>query len=221
MGTPEILLLTAAVPAALNWIGVARGSRRLVWVFKPVTVLVLIGSATAFRSEAHEGQWALTLAALVFSLAGDVLLMLPGERLVAGLGCFLVAHLCYIAGFTAIGAPADAVVPVFPGLAAPAAGLFVRFRRALLESGRRKLVVPVGAYVVVISIMVVTAFDVIGEEGVGAAAQTGAAVGAALFYVSDALNGWRRFVRQARWMPVAVMVTYHLGQAGLVLALRR
>ena len=39
------------------------------------------------------------VAALVFSLAGDVLLMLPREQFVAGLSAFLVAHLCYIVGF--------------------------------------------------------------------------------------------------------------------------
>ena len=35
----------------------------------------------------------------MFSLAGDVLLMLPRDQFVAGLSAFLVAHLCYIAGF--------------------------------------------------------------------------------------------------------------------------
>ena len=39
------------------------------------------------------------VAALVFSLVGDVLLMLPREQFVGGLSAFLVAHLCYIAGF--------------------------------------------------------------------------------------------------------------------------
>jgi uncharacterized membrane protein YhhN len=36
---------------------------------------------------------------LVFSLAGDVFLMLPKERFVGGLVSFLLAHIAYIIGF--------------------------------------------------------------------------------------------------------------------------
>ncbi len=46
-----------------------------------------------------------------------------------------------------------------------------------------------------------------------------AVVGAALFVTSDTILGWRNFVSRRPWMPLAVMVTYHLGQAGLVASL--
>jgi uncharacterized membrane protein YhhN len=46
-----------------------------------------------------------------------------------------------------------------------------------------------------------------------------AIVGAGLFVASDSVLGWRQFVGSARWMPVTIMVTYHLGQAGLVASL--
>jgi len=36
---------------------------------------------------------------------------------------------------------------------------------------------------------------------------------------SDSVLGWRQFVADARWMPVTIMITYHLGQAGLVASL--
>ena len=42
----------------------------------------------------------LRLAGLLFSLVGDVSLMLPNERFIQGLVSFLVAHLCYIVAFT-------------------------------------------------------------------------------------------------------------------------
>ena len=48
-----------------------------------------------------------------------------------------------------------------------------------------------------------------------------AAVGASLFFASDALIAWNRFVRPRAWVPVAIMVTYHLAQAGFVLSLLR
>ena len=40
-----------------------------------------------------------------------------------------------------------------------------------------------------------------------------------LFYASDALIGWGRFVEARPWGDLAVMVTYHLGQVLLVLFL--
>jgi uncharacterized membrane protein YhhN len=59
---------------------------------------------------------------------------------------------------------------------------------------------------------------------VSAALATGvvlAAVGAALFFASDTLIAWERFVRPRTWAPLAIIVTYHLGQAGLTLSLAR
>jgi uncharacterized membrane protein YhhN len=46
-----------------------------------------------------------------------------------------------------------------------------------------------------------------------------AVAGAVLFLTSDTILGWRQFVSQRSWMPVAIMVTYHLAQAGLVISL--
>ena len=44
-------------------------------------------------------------------------------------------------------------------------------------------------------------------------------VGALLFYLSDTLIAWNGFVKPFRNANLAIMVTYHLGQIGLVLAL--
>ena len=44
-------------------------------------------------------------------------------------------------------------------------------------------------------------------------------VGAALFVASDAMIAWDRFVAPFPAADLGIMVTYHLGQAGLVLSL--
>ena len=64
----------------------------------------------------------------------------------------------------------------------------------------------------VISLMVVMAFG---------SAVALAAVGALLFYASDSLIAWNRFVHPFRWAQPAIMATYHLAQAALVLSLLR
>jgi uncharacterized membrane protein YhhN len=66
------------------------------------------------------------------------------------------------------------------------------------------------AYLVAISLMFATALATLNPL---------AALGAGLFVASDSILGWRRFVHEARWMAPAVMITYHLGQAGLVISL--
>ena len=81
--------------------------------------------------------------------------MLPTDRFVAGLAAFLVAHVWYVAGLWTHGpggvafAVAAAVVVL---LVAPVGR---RILGALRE--RRDLVVPVGLYMVVISVMFATA----------------------------------------------------------------
>ena len=68
----------------------------------------------------------------------------------------------------------------------------------------------VSAYLLAISLMFCAAV---------ATGNPWAIVGAGLFVASDSVLGWRQFVGSASWMPVTVMVTYHLGQAGLVASL--
>ena len=146
------------------------------------------------------------LVALGLSLVGDVALMLPRDRFIAGLGAFLLAHVAYIGGLIARGVDGAGLAVGFAlaGLAIATLG------RRIIGSAPADLRPPVAAYVVVISAMMATGIAT-GEPWI--------IVGALLFYVSDALIGWTRFVADFRYGRLAVMTTYHLGQAGLVLGL--
>ena len=85
-----------------------------------------------------------------------------------------------------------------------------RFLRAARATGHQELVGPLVAYMAVIAAMVTCAV---------AAGNVLAAAGAVLFMGSDALIAETRFVGVRKWAPVVIMVTYHLGQAGLTLSL--
>jgi uncharacterized membrane protein YhhN len=201
-----VLLAVAGVFAVGNWIAVARGSKPAEYVCKPATLLALIAVAIAL-DPAHGDTRAWFVAALVLSLAGDVFLMVPRDWFVAGLSAFLLGHLAYVVGLNlhteGLWWWAVPVVLV-------AALLAVRLVRGIRRSGQDALVGPVVAYVVVISAM--------GGSAV-ASGNAMAAVGALLFMASDSLIGETRFVQARAWAGVAIMVTYHLGQAGLVLSL--
>ena len=204
-----VALVVTGVFAVGNWWGVARGDRRLEYVCKPATMAALLVFALVLDpANGASDQRAWFVAALAFSLAGDVCLMLPSDRFVAGLASFLVAHLCYIAGFWTDppSAAAFAIPAVVVMLAvAPVA---VRVLRALsTEPGLRP---PVAVYMVVIAVMVASAV---------ASGRVTAAAGAVLFAASDSLIAWNRFVRPVPHAGLLVMVTYHVGQALLILTL--
>jgi len=200
-----IVLMLAAAVAVVDWWAVAVGRRSVEYGAKPLTLTLLIGAAVVI-DPADRTQQVWFLVALGFSLAGDIALMLPRDRFVAGLSAFLLAHVAYSGGMAARG-----VEPL--GLAVGLALVVL----AVTAIGRRIVVGappnlrgPVSAYVLVISVMLAVAVGT---------AEPWIIAGALLFYASDGLIGWTRFVADFRHGRLAVMVTYHLGQAGLVLGL--
>lgn len=208
-GLTIALIGVAGVVAVVDWVAVLRDDRRIEYVAKPLTMVFLIAAALVVDpSEGGARGW--FVAALVFSLAGDVFLMLPRDLFVPGLASFLVAHLAYIPGLLIIGVSGAGFLAgvVLVGVALPL--LAPRILGAISRSEDPSVAVPVGIYMVVISAMVVAA---------GASASPIALAGAVSFYVSDALIAWTRFIRELRFGRLAVMVTYHLAQAALVVSL--
>ncbi len=199
----------AAVASAGDLTAILRHSKRLEFATKP-TVMVLLIAAALLIHPASLGERALFVVALVLGLAGDVLLMLPDDYLVAGIGAFLAGHLAYavgfrFAGFSAVGLIAGVIIVV------ATAGLFLRsVLSALRASGRAKLQNPVLAYAIVISLMTVSAT---------ASGNLVATAGGLLFFFSDVIFAWYRFVKPARWGQPVNIVIYQAGQALLVLSL--
>ncbi|MEI8001369.1 MAG: lysoplasmalogenase [Actinomycetes bacterium] len=207
-GTAWAILVLTACAAVADWIAVAWGRVRVEFVAKPAATAGLVVLACAVTPVDPSVRTAFVVA-LVLSLIGDVLLMLPSDRFVPGLVAFLLAHVAYVVGFALSGGSAGALALGAVVTVVVAAPLGVRLLRAI-RVGEPALVVPVAVYMSIISAMVACA------TGWGNA---WAVAGAWLFFSSDALIAEHRFVHPSRWGRVAVIVTYHLGQAGLVLSL--
>jgi uncharacterized membrane protein YhhN len=207
--TASVFLVATAVLAVADWIAVAAGRRVLEYVFKPATMVALIGAALTLDPDSSAARvW--FVVALACSLAGDVFLMLPNEDLfVFGLGSFLVGHVAYIVGLLVAGisplALALGVVVVAVSIAILAPTLVVGARRQDPRLGG-----PVLAYVVVISVMVACAIGSVVPAAIA---------GATLFYLSDLSIGWSRFVRDFRGSRLVIIVTYHVAQVLLVVSL--
>lgn len=201
--------MVAVVLAVGDWLAVARDDKRLEYVCKPGTLAALIGVALTL-DPAHGDARAWFILALALSLAGDVFLMLPSDRFVAGLASFLFAHVAYVIGLTRHGGSAAALFVAAVPVVIVTGLLGARFLRAARATGHDELVGPLIAYMTVIAAMVTCAV---------ASGNALAAIGAVLFMASDALIAETRFVGPRIWAPVVIMVTYHLGQAGLTLSL--
>ncbi|MGN6695663.1 MAG: lysoplasmalogenase [Aquihabitans sp.] len=204
--TSWALLAVTLVFALADWWATWADRRDVRFVTKPATLAFLIGVAiTLDPMDPTIRTW--MVVGLVLSLAGDVFLMLDEKWFVAGLASFLLGHVAYIVGLQM--APRSwgwTLVGLLVVLAAIAT-IGRKIVSGVAGGDHREMVGPVIAYLVVISAMVVSAF---GTAGIWAIA------GASLFYASDATLAWNRFLEQRRFGPLAVMVTYHLGQMGLV-----
>jgi uncharacterized membrane protein YhhN len=94
---PLLTLLSAAV-AILALSQPAQLPPALGFVFKPLTtVLILVHAWHRGAGEPRLARW--LRAGLAWSLAGDIALLWPEAGFLPGLISFLVAHVCYIAGF--------------------------------------------------------------------------------------------------------------------------
>ena len=204
--TSWVLLALTFAFALTDWWATWVGRVEVRYVAKPATLACLIGVAVTLTPDDPTIRTWMVIG-LVLSLAGDVFLMLDEKWFVAGRVSFLLGHVAYIVGLQL--APSSWGWTLV-GLAVVVACVAVvgrRVVRGVSMGDHPEMVGPVIAYLVVISAMVVSAF--------GTAAPW-AIVGAGLFYASDATLAWNRFLEQRRFGPLAVMVTYHLGQIGLV-----
>jgi len=212
-----MLLLVLVLAAALvDWAAVYKGWRKVEYVAKPATLALLFAWLLAVSRLQGVLLW--FGLGLLFSLAGDVFLMLSDRWFVLGLAAFLLAHLMYIAGFNI---PLPNVSPVWSlGLAVilglSAARLLRRIVDGLAEKGLRRLVGPVLLYGMIITLMLLSAMLTLFREEWKVLPALLVTVGAALFYISDSFLAWDRFVVPIKNGRLLNMVTYHLGQIALI-----
>lgn len=202
--------------AAMDWAAVGARRKRLEYLFKPATlVAIIIGLLLLMRGPHDEWQARFFLIGLIFSLAGDVFLMLPGDGFfLPGLVSFLLAHLCYIAGLNSTLPPLPSLFLMAP-IAAVGLVLVLRIVWALRAAGQTRLLIPVVVYGLVISVMLFSAWATIWRADWNGTRRVLVIGGATLFFASDAMLAWNKFVNRFARADLAVIVAYHLGQLAL------
>jgi uncharacterized membrane protein YhhN len=195
---------------------VSRSWKKLEYIAKPGVMIALL--AWLWQMSGF-GSGLLPFAiGLLFSLIGDVFLMLPREQFIAGLISFLLAHIAYLIGFSSGPEPFNLATLILATLiAATAWQIYRRIRAGLSASGHQALQIPVLVYSLVISLMLLSALGTLTRPQWQTGAALVASAGGLLFYASDSLLAWNKFVAPLSYGRLRVIVSYHIGQALIVL----
>jgi uncharacterized membrane protein YhhN len=209
-------LILVVLLAAVDWIAVIKKNKVVEYIAKPLTmlsILLWIGLSAGFG-----GPMLWFSIGVVFCLAGDVFLMLPRDLFIFGLIAFLLGQISFVIGFNT-SAPYLNLFGVFLVilLGVYISSLYSALANSLVAQGKAKLKLPVLIYSLVISAMVYSAWMTFFRSGWTVAASISAGVGALLFYTSDSILAWDRFVKPISHGRVINMITYHLGVIGIVL----
>jgi uncharacterized membrane protein YhhN len=206
----------------LDWLAVARCWKKVEFIAKPATMLALLGLLVMVGGF-HSLPLICFALGIFFSLAGDVFLLVSYARFserwfFMGLAAFLCAHISYIVG---LNTPLPNVSPIWSlGLAVILALGAARILRRIIDGVRKKglprLVRPVSVYGMIITLMVLSALLTLNNASWKTSAGGLVALGAILFYFSDILLAWNKFVNPIKNGRLANMILYHLGQAALV-----
>jgi len=210
------LILLALVVAVVDWVAVQSENKPVEYIAKPGVMIVLF--VWLWQVSSFKGPLLWFGLGLLFSMAGDIFLMLPKEQFILGLVAFLLAHLAYLVGFNQSPPPvnlASLVLVLVVGITA--IQLYRRLADGLQSSGHPELKIPVLVYSIVISLMLISAlFTLVRSEWAEGPALL-ASGGALLFFLSDSFLGWNKFVAPLPYGKLRVIVTYHLGQILIVL----
>lgn len=211
-----IYLIVALLFAALESLALWKKWKRLEYIAKPAVMIVLF--VWLFTAVGLNGALFWFGLGILLSLAGDIFLMLSLDRLfMAGLVAFLLAHLSYVIGFN-IPLPEFStwglILAVMIGLGGTR--LINRILSSVIASGQSRLRIPIIIYSVVISLMLLSAMIKMTDLTWGALSSLLVGVGALLFYLSDIILAWNKFVRPIQHGRIYNIGAYHLGQIAIV-----
>jgi uncharacterized membrane protein YhhN len=198
-----ILIFVSAVLAILA--ATKRRWQIVHYIFKPLTVVLVILLALQEKYPVSPLYRRAIIIGLLFSLAGDIFLMLPRDSFIQGLISFLIAHLFYIVAFGHESSWALSLWSALPLL------IYGCLMYGVLSPHLRSLRVPVMLYMLVILLMGCVALSrwmLAGQEGSGLAA-----AGALFFIASDSLLAVDRFKdRNFRDSQLLILSTYFIAQ---------
>ena len=216
------LIILAFVFAGLETLALWKGWHELEYLAKPAVMVCLFIwlYTTAGLHGALLPPTGITWfgIGILFSLAGDIALLFIDRFFILGLVAFLLGHIAYLIGFNT---PLPQTTSAWSFILAIVIGLgSVRVLRRIAGSmrakGQTRLVIPVLIYGTVITLMLLAAMLTLFRLDWEATAAVLVSLGAALFYFSDIVLAWHRFVAPIKNGRMLNIGMYHLAQIAIV-----
>lgn len=185
------------------------------YISKPAIVVSLLVFFWMYSISLHSKLRRLIALALMFSLAGDILLMFVAKSqmyFLIGLVSFLIAHLMYIIAFAQQQNKALKPYRLILVLLVYACGLFY-----FLKDGLHDMLIPVIIYMVIILSMATMAF--LRQNMISKTSYLLVLSGAILFMISDSILALNKFYQPLAYANVSIMFTYALAQFLIVLGI--
>ena len=209
----NIFWIAAFIFAALESLALWKKWLRLEYLTKPAVMIILF--LWLWISTGLSGASLWFGLGILLSLTGDVLLMISLDRFfLAGLMVFLLAHAAYLVGFNIIPIPEISawgfVLAVMVGLGG------TRAIRRILAAPVANMRIPIIIYGTVISLMLLSAMLKLTDITWNATAAALVSLGAFLFYISDIILAWNKFVSPIQHGRIYNIGAYHLGQIMLI-----
>lgn len=183
-------------------------NKLLFMIFKPLTMLLII-FLLLFTWNGHAQYAFWILFGLIFSLVGDIFLMLSKKYFKYGLFAFLVAHVFYIYAFTMNVHQYNyfilSIVLIYSVL------MFLYLKNSLGSN-----ILPVAVYIIVISFMLWTAISRYLDQT--NLLNLFVLTGGILFVISDTVLAINKFKKQLMFSEEIVLLTYYTAQILFVLS---
>jgi alkenylglycerophosphocholine/alkenylglycerophosphoethanolamine hydrolase len=210
-----IFLILAIVFAALEAYATNKGLTKIEYFAKPAVMVCLF--IWLYLTTGLKGAAFWFGIGILCSLTGDVLLLWLDRMFIYGLTAFLFAHIAYIIGFKDEFAMASIwSVLLLVMLGVSALRVMRRIILSIRTKGQPRLVVPVIVYSIVITVMLLAAMITLTDLTWKAGASLLVSAGAFLFYISDLMLAWNKFVipiKNGRMLNIGL---YHVGQIMLI-----
>jgi uncharacterized membrane protein YhhN len=211
-----IWLILALLFAGLEMLAIWKGWPRMEYIAKPAVILSLIQGLAAGTGFQGSAVW--FGLGLLFSLLADVILLSLSEKMfLAGLILFLLTHICYLIGFRQqMLAPSAWSLVLVAVILLNAVRLLRRIVGSMRTKGMNRLVYPVIVYGLVVSLMLYAAMSTLSDHDWNIGAAFLVSVGAFMFWLSDLMLAWNKFVSPLKIGRLLIVAAYHIGQICLI-----
>ncbi len=188
---------------------------------KPLLVpMLLISIIVATPKSTHVRSKTLIILALIFCLAGDILLLFEKYDVIYfqyGLAAFLIGHVFYILFFTRIKpfAKETAIYTFICGLGILS---YIIFLLVLLwrNLAKEQLEIPVALYAFTIGFLLLSTLNLLTNRRLRKITWSYFIPGAAFFVLSDTILALNKFYSEVSHANLLIMITYAIAQFLLV-----